>query len=223
MSERNNIQVFCDFDGTITTEDTLGKFFPKFATPDWVEWENRWLREEIGSRECLDGQIKCVPNLAEGEFNEFIKSIEIDKYFKEFIEYLEENEIDFYIVSDGFDLFIRSILENNGLGHIKFFSNTLTKTTGGFVMDFPNTSQSCKRGSGTCKCNVINRLIDPQKKLIYIGDGISDFCAARNADIVFAKRDLLRHCQKNNLQNYIEFQSFEDVIKNVKNRLQVNG
>ena len=46
--------------------------------------------------------------------------------------------------------------------------------------------------------------------LVYIGDGISDRCPVRYADVIFAKRSLIVYCQKENI-TYHEFKDFNDV------------
>jgi 2-hydroxy-3-keto-5-methylthiopentenyl-1-phosphate phosphatase len=55
--------------------------------------------------------------------------------------------------------------------------------------------------------------------LVYIGDGFSDRCPVRYADIVFAKRQLIKHCQQQNI-TYYEFRRFDDVQKKMEEILQ---
>ena len=61
---------------------------------------------------------------------------------------------------------------------------------------------------------------------VYIGDEISDGCAAGYADIVFAKKSLASYCWKNNI-TYFEYKDFRDIknklekiltMKNIKHR-----
>ena len=47
---------------------------------------------------------------------------------------------------------------------------------------------------------------------IYIGDGYSDTCAAQYCDYIFAKRSLLKYCEKNRIP-YYPFNNFSDVKK----------
>lgn len=60
-----------------------------------------------------------------------------------------------------------------------------------------------------CKCSVAQQEKE-NKKIIYIGDGHSDFCVSQHVDLVIAKSSLLAHCIKNNLPNY-PFYDFSDV------------
>ena len=46
--------------------------------------------------------------------------------------------------------------------------------------------------------------------IVYVGDGYSDRCPIRYADFVFAKRQLIKHCQEQNI-TYFEFNNFGDV------------
>jgi 2-hydroxy-3-keto-5-methylthiopentenyl-1-phosphate phosphatase len=46
--------------------------------------------------------------------------------------------------------------------------------------------------------------------LVYIGDGRSDFCIAEEADLLFARSVLARHCVDNGLP-FVAFETFSDV------------
>ena len=47
--------------------------------------------------------------------------------------------------------------------------------------------------------------------IVYIGDGYSDFCAVKFADIVFAKGELQTKCQNENISYYL-YKNFDDII-----------
>jgi 2-hydroxy-3-keto-5-methylthiopentenyl-1-phosphate phosphatase len=55
--------------------------------------------------------------------------------------------------------------------------------------------------------------------IVYVGDGISDRCPVRYADIVFAKRGLLTYCQEQNI-TFHEFSTFRDVQRRLETILQ---
>lgn len=213
-----NYQFFCDFDGTITKEDTLNKFLHDYAKAEWLEVEDRWIKGEIGSRQCIEEQMQLFPFIHEKVLNDFIDSIEIDKTFPAFLKYLRQENIDFYIVSDGFDLFIQKILERNKICDVKIFSNKLKfdKNKGSFETSFPNTNVDCKRQSGVCKCNVLksNRIVT--KGVLYAGDGLSDYCVCNQADILFAKGALLEYCKNTRMNNLIGFSSFVEIEEYIK-------
>lgn len=207
----NNYQFFCDFDGTITKEDTLNKFLCLYADKKWLDIEDDWIKGKIGSKECIEKQMQLFDNVDENSLNEFIDSIEIDETFSDFLNYLKSQDIDFYIVSDGFDYFIEKILKKYNIVGVKIFSNKLEIKDGKFITYFPNFNKECAPGSGVCKCNVIksNRIVT--KQVLYAGDGLSDFCAAKNADFLFAKGKLLQYGKSTHLKNLIEFNTFAEI------------
>ena len=207
----NNYQFFCDFDGTITKEDTLNKFLCLYTEKKWLDIEDDWIKGKIGSKECIEKQMQLFDNVDENSLNEFIDSIEIDETFSDFLNYLKSQDIDFYIVSDGFDYFIERILKKYNIVGVKIFSNKLEIKDGKFITYFPNFNKECTPGSGVCKCNVIksNRIVT--KRVLYAGDGLSDFCAAKNADFLFAKGKLLQYGKSTHLKNLIEFNTFAEI------------
>ncbi len=46
--------------------------------------------------------------------------------------------------------------------------------------------------------------------IVYAGDGLSDRCAVRYADVVFAKKSLVKYCQEQNI-SYFEFSTFREI------------
>ena len=211
-----NYQFFCDFDGTITKEDTLNKFLCLYADKKWLDIEDEWIKGKIGSKECIEKQMQLFDNVDEKSINDFIDSIEIDETFNDFLNYLKSQDIDFCIVSDGFDYFIKRILKRYNIDDIKIFSNKLEIKDGKFITYFPNYNKECKPGAGVCKCNVIksNRIVT--KRVLYAGDGVSDFCAAKNVDFLFAKGKLLEYGKNTPINNLIEFSSFKEITDYIK-------
>ena len=213
-----NIQFFSDFDGTITKEDTLNKFLNIYAGETWKEAEEKWIRGEIGSKECLKEQMKLLPYIEDSQLEGFVSSIEIDETFIDFYDYLKSENIDFFVVSDGFDLFINKILARYGITDVNIYSNKLELKEGKFIVDFPFSNENCRRKSGTCKCKIVeqNRIVT--KRVIYAGDGISDFCVSDKVDVLFAKGTLLEYCKNTRNTNLIGFSSFKDIKDYIKNQ-----
>jgi 2,3-diketo-5-methylthio-1-phosphopentane phosphatase len=232
--------VFCDFDGTITNKDTIDLMLESYADPSWLEIEEEWVAGKITSDECLSRQIACVKPLPLGEMGRFVDSLEIDKTFISFLDLLKHHDVPIYIVSDGFDWVIHRVLINNGLekpqemkhsgqsllsrvfsNHLEFHENQNREN---FSLKFPYASKKCDSGSGMCKCSILKSKAclgqEEQKKVIYIGDGRSDFCASKHADILYAKSgsSLLRECNKQN-RECISFDSFKDIIDDLVRRV----
>jgi 2-hydroxy-3-keto-5-methylthiopentenyl-1-phosphate phosphatase len=229
----NNIVIFCDFDGTITKNDTLDHFLSLYADKNWLQIEELWKTGKIGSKECLTKQLACIDNISENQLNEFTENIEIDEHFIDFVKILDREKIESYIVSDGFDYFINNTLKKHNIEDIEVFSNKLSglraeAEEGALPLrnavygeqpskkikltpDYPFHISDCKKNSGLCKCEIIKKL-KKDKKVVYIGDGSSDMCASHLADILFAKSKLADYCEENNIK-HIKFETFKDICE----------
>ena len=121
------------------------------------------------------------------------------------------------IVSDGLDFYIRAILEKHHLGEIEFFSNVVIfGQNDSLIFEFPQANALCGR-CGTCKNKILNDHRLMYEKIIYIGDGHSDICPSRCADIVFAKDVLLRKCEEEGTTPYQPFHDFSAISEDLKN------
>jgi 2,3-diketo-5-methylthio-1-phosphopentane phosphatase len=212
---------FCDFDGTVTREDVIDRILEEFADPMWRDIEQSWVKGEIGSRDCLAMQAKLI-KASEHDLLDFFEGIAIDKTFVDFARYCKSKAIEILILSDGIDLFIKSILNRYGLNHIRVFSNSLGFINGGYEMVFPYLREDCLSKAGICKCKIMEELSLPQGINILVGDGRSDFCVARKADLTFAKSALLDFCRVEKIP-HIEHREFRDVIEWLGNQTGQTG
>lgn len=207
--------IVSDFDGTITKKDTLYHFFIENAPfEDVHRIGSKWERQEISSQECLIKEFQLVKNLSEKLVNDFISTVEIDEGFLNFNEQRIKNNIDFVIVSDGLDYFIKKVLAKHNLFDTKIITNHAEFRNNEFKIEFPNEHGECVFGAGTCKCQAIKELRKNYDKIYYIGDGVSDFCVANKADKVFAKGKLYQYCTQNsiNCTKYNNFYDLTDII-----------
>lgn len=209
--------ILSDFDGTITKKDGLYSFISEYAQGNWEYIEQIWAEGKISSKECLVEEFKLVPNLSEELILKFIKTIEIDESFSNFYDEVIKNKIDFYIVSDGIDYFIERILKKYNLKNIKIISNHGEFKNNSFEITFPNDYKGCKNNAGTCKCKILSNLKNKYEKIIYVGDGVSDYCVADKADILYAKSRLLTYCQAQNIpcKSFETFKDLNIIFKNI--------
>ena len=212
---------FCDFDGTVTREDVIDRILEEFADPMWMEIERSWVNGEIGSRDCLTMQTKLI-KAKEDDLLDFVEDIGIDETFVDFARYCKSKAIEIFILSDGIDLFIKSILNRYGLNDIRVFSNSLGSTNGSYKMYFPYFREDCLSKAGICKCKIMEELSIPEGINILVGDGRSDFCLARKADLTFAKPALLDFCRVEKIP-HIEHREFGDVIEWLRNQIGQGG
>ncbi len=204
--------VFCDFDGTITLNDTCVELTRRYAKDGWQEIERLWKEGKYNAAQ-LSQRILDLIEIDEKELERFARSMKIDRHFKRFAQIMENRGVDVYIVSDGYDRLIEPVLLENGLSHMKYYANRIVFENGGMKADFPNNNPDC--GScGNCKSDIIDSLREDGAIYIYIGDGYSDRCASKNGDIVFAKRDLAK-LLRNQGKDFVPFEDFSDIIRYV--------
>ena len=204
--------VVCDFDGTISTVDVTDCLLEAYADPEWLAIEAEWKSGDIGSWECLDRQL-AVLRATQVEIEALADTISIDPHFKEFAEFCARSAIPLVIVSDGLDGIITRILHRHGLGHLPVYANSfLTFGANQHRLVSPYRNADCSSRAGTCKCEVIADVVaDRPDRVLFVGDGQSDFCAAaRMADAVAAKSLLLAQLKATE-RSYVEFSTFADV------------
>ena len=210
---RKDCIVFMDFDGTITTKDVGYEMFRKFTDAKTQPIVDRYRRGEVNSHACLKTECEIwnqSPPEEKDVFEYLIKQ-DITDGFDKFIKILNSINIKHYIVSEGFDFYIDSILNSNGYSKLDRITNKAVYKDRKILPDFPFLGQGCGECSN-CKGFHIEKLTDPKSSAIFIGDGHSDFHGARAADIVFARSFLKEDLEKTG-RNYFEYDDFYDIIR----------
>ncbi|MBE9547072.1 MAG: MtnX-like HAD-IB family phosphatase [Proteobacteria bacterium] len=214
--------VISDFDGTISTRDVGYEIIERFTGEGWKEIDRAYCAGEIGSR---DAYIQ-ITSLFRGTKEEMVRYVlnraSMDPHFNEFYLFCKEKEIDIKIVSDGLDFYIDVILKKYGLGDIEFFSNVVGFHNGrASSIEFPHHNGRCKK-CGTCKSTLLEQYRQTYDRIIYVGDGYSDVCPAKDADVVFAKGILYEKCLENG-RSCIHYENFRDVEDHIRERLSATA
>jgi 2,3-diketo-5-methylthio-1-phosphopentane phosphatase len=211
--------VFCDFDGTITQLDVTDQILTQHAHPSWQEVEQEWVRGQIGSRECLERQVALV-EASERELNTLIDAIPVDPHFAAFYRFARQRRLPVYVLSEGFDYVVRRVLKRAGVQGVlrngtHLFASSLRVEGRRWALAFPHAAEPCPHGCATCKAAIIRRLRNGPRLVIFVGDGLSDRFAAEEADLVFAKRQLLAYCREKGIACQ-RFETFADVQQAVE-------
>ena len=203
--------IYSDFDGTITKKDTVKDFLEEFGDKSRLVYKNLWVNGKISSLENTKLQISSVKNVSEKALDKFLAQIELSDGFLEFYEYLVSNGIKLVILSNGFDMFIKRVLERHGIEDVEIFANRLTYQNEMFSIDFPFYDPRCELNTGVCKCSKIQ-----EENFCYIGDGITDFCVAKKARKLYATKRLRELCEKFSIP-HTPFENFYEVLNHFKN------
>ncbi len=209
-------QVWIDFDGTISREDVLDELVSRFACNDsWKIIEERWRAGLIGSEECLRSEFSLV-RVKAAELAAFLDQIHLDPGFEPLLQILEQYNVPVTILSDGIETFIRRILTRHGLGHLTIRANRARQHRDRLHFSCPHRNAQCASAAAHCKCNSANLLAQAHRRSIYIGDGRSDLCPARQADVVFAKGALAKALSTEHVP-YIPYSGLTDVTMALSN------
>lgn len=218
------LKLFIDFDGTITRQDVGNAFFRRFGGVRCDEAVREYRAGALSAAECFEREVAALGKLDVIEATRFVRGQEIDSSFKSFVEFCRNRDLEFYIVSDGLDYYIREILEAHGISEVSYFANAFdigpvdgdgkSNTT----IRFPFRDSECTR-CACCKRNVMLSLAGDDDVIGYVGEGYSDQCPAQYADLVFAKDELQKFCQRENISYYL-YSSFSEIVDRLSTLLE---
>lgn len=203
-----------DFDGTLSVGDTVDAMLERFADDRWKDLEDEWLKGNITAIECMKQQLDLV-EVDQVTLENFFRGIQLDASFIPFHKYISQFA-KVAIVSDGLDHAIDVATHNAAIPAMPIYANKLTFKPNGVSISYPYRNPDCKAGNGVCKCQIADQLSsDVGGPVVLIGDGKSDYCLAKHADIVFAKGKLITHCEQENIP-FRRFQTFAEVLDVIK-------
>jgi len=181
--------VQCDFDGTIIKNNLSVLIRENYACSDWQKIDSNYLNGHITVEQSNKLQFALIKEPKE-RLQEFVRQhIELRPGFVEFVRYCQESAIPFAIVSSGLDFYIEPVLVEIGMPDLELHCGRTSFSHEGIDVSYYDPEG-----------NIINQgfkekyLIWLKKRstnIIYIGDGLSDLEAARQADHVFARGHLL--------------------------------
>lgn len=210
----NDYIIFSDFDGTISIQDVNDELFKSFGGKPAKIIENKFKNNIISEREALKMHYNNL-NISKNNFEFFIKnSIKLDPYFNEFYKYIKKNNVNFAIISGGFLEYIKILLKQEKIEYKeKIYANNIDFKYGNLRPLFLHDIKECEvihGPCGNCKYKLLQDITD--KKIIYIGDGLTDRCVTKISNYLFVKKNSLLeyYCRKNNIE-YISFNSFKEI------------
>ena len=131
------------------------------------------------------------------------------------------------MLRDGLDLYVNRMRRRLGLRVcaqpealpsldkcLGTYANHAEWTAEGLRVSFPYDSRDCG-ACGNGKTMRLRALRPGHRRVLYVGDGYSDMCAARHADVRFAKGHLAEYCREQGLA-YHPFTSFAGVMEAVR-------
>ncbi|MCK9426133.1 MAG: MtnX-like HAD-IB family phosphatase [Ignavibacteriaceae bacterium] len=209
-------KMFVDFDGTITKKDIGEQLFLQYGDTEKAEAIiKRISSRELTSIEGWKALFEILNPVSIDKLTTFVRSFEIDKAFHRLVSFSREHNVEMIILSDGFEFYIRTILEKENITGIPIFSNRLIENGSGKPQPvFPYRDEECK-SCANCKRNHVIENSSDDEFTIYIGNGSSDVCPAQYCDFIFAKDSLRKYCEKEKV-TFFPYDNFNDVVSKLE-------
>ncbi len=204
----HKVDVFVDFDGTITDRDTFDVLVRHFAgDAAWHATERGLHDGSVALRDVLQLQASHV----RAGFSEVAALLErfvrVDETFAAFVARCRTLGMAVTVVSSGVEPLIRLRLAALGLGDLRIVANQVDADHAGWHIRFRDHVPN-----GTDKAALVHEAREAGATSIFIGDGLSDYAAALEADYRFARRGraLERYLRDRGL-HFEAFSSFADI------------
>ena len=201
--------VLSDFDGTICPAQVMDVLYMDYSKVG-MQFAEKWERFEISTQEEIESTFASV-SATKLEMESGLAEIRVDPHFSRFLEKCDGKDIQFAVVSDGFTWYIEYILNRHKIRPLETYANEIHFLNPGFRFEYPWFNESCPL-RGVCKPVIVHQFQEQGAKVVYIGDGISDFEVAGVADTIYATGKLANYCADQRIPA-IEFENFKDLIK----------
>ena len=198
--------VFCDFDGTITTQDTFVSVLEKFAPETASQVLPALFRRELSLKDGISKTLGAIPARHYPDIIEFIAEQPVRPGLKEFIEFLNDKAVPFVVISGGLTGMVKAVLEYQDLtkGVSAIYAGEVD-TTGEFLQPYSQISSDTEF---VAKAIAMERY--PASQKIAIGDSVTDINMCLAADLVFARDRLKQYLDSEN-KSYIPWQDFWEI------------
>jgi len=210
---------FSDFDGTITLRDSNDYLTDNLGYGEKLRKQGNQdvLHERVSFRDAFRDMLDSVKTPFDQCIKTLVDNIKLDPYFEEFYDWARANNVPVVILSGGMTPIIRALLFHLVGQHaeeIQIVSNEVVSRGGkdineeaGWEIAFHDESHFGHDKSIEIR-QYTNLPDDERPIMFYAGDGVSDLSAAKETDLLFAKKghDLVTYC----VREKVPFTQFED-------------
>ncbi|QIK58192.1 HAD-IB family phosphatase [Erysipelothrix sp. HDW6A] len=204
-------QYIVDFDGTITRKDTTTEIMREFLPEVSKEYVKKLRDGSISVKSYIKDQLEIL-EVDENMYKKTLCSrIPIDYSFAQFYDQCPDT----LIVSSGAFEHVTTVLDcyNIDFPEEKIISNHLDFRDNRVYVQIQHEGTD----NAIDKVSVIEKFKHEGKLVIFVGDSYSDFDAATNADIVFARRNhrLEKFCIENEISHYT-YCDFSEILSTLR-------
>jgi 2-hydroxy-3-keto-5-methylthiopentenyl-1-phosphate phosphatase len=210
-----NLLIACDFDGTITERDTLHLIVERFGERGlWDTLAPRLRARELTVEQAMQLEFDSVRATRAEVVGMLLAEAGLRAGFRELVDWSAARGHRLVVLSSGFRTVIDPLLAHWGFTGLDVEGNDARFTRRGCTLLWADRGGRCELCGRPCKRHDL-RARAGSRRVVYVGDGISDRCVSRIADLVFARADLASHLAEQS----VPFLPFEDFIE-VRERLE---
>jgi 2-hydroxy-3-keto-5-methylthiopentenyl-1-phosphate phosphatase len=193
--------IACDFDGTITRNDTLHLIVARYGEAGlWDAIEPRLRAGDLTLEQAMQEEFAGVRATPEQVRELVLRDAGLRAGFHELVAWARERGHRLLVLSSGFRSVIDAVLQRWGLGHLEVASHDAEFTPEGCRLVWADRGERCPVCGRRCKRHDVRTRLD----------GVSDRCVARMADLVFARAHLARDLTAEGVP-FLPFEDFHEV------------
>jgi len=195
---------FLDYDGTATTRECNEVVLQALVGDAWRPFEDEVRAGRLSHAECFARQIGLVEAPRAELLGAMVAAAEPAPGLAEFLAALHAGGARAVLVSAGFREVIETVWRRHDLPAVELAASELDGSGPGgagplggppYRVAYSPRLGDCPRcGPASCKAAVLRHLRRPDDVVWVFGDGASDLCPAREADLVFARGHLAGLC-----------------------------
>jgi 2-hydroxy-3-keto-5-methylthiopentenyl-1-phosphate phosphatase len=201
--------VQCDFDGTITEEDVSFAMLDAFADGDWRALHRQYEEAKISVGRFNEDAFAMVKADRQSLLKVIEGKVKIRPGFPEMVACCRRKGFRLVIVSNGLDFYIKEILKGLGLVGIEVQAARTHFLPGQVKVQYVGPDGQAR--DDAFKEAYVDLFLSQGYRVIYIGNGVSDFPGARKSHYVLATGTLLTRCRQAKL-NCTPFSDFHEVV-----------
>lgn len=203
--------IFCDFDGTLTVEDTFVKVCRHFAADTVDRLLKEIFKGQLSLKEGIRQIVESIPSSRYPDMLDFVNGTPLRDGLVEFLDFLEQRHIPFVVISGGLlGLVLRQ------LGSLASRAERIYAADVNTDGEYLRVISSFEEGDELVNKKII---MDTYRyeDAVALGDGVTDQGMAMAASLVFARKHLAAFMDKQG-KAYETWNDFHDVKKVLEHR-----
>jgi 2-hydroxy-3-keto-5-methylthiopentenyl-1-phosphate phosphatase len=201
--------VFCDFDGTITAQETFVAILKQFTPELAAELIPKMYRLELTLREGVLQMLESMPSSAYAEIIDFAAAQPLRFGLPELLDFLQIQVVPLVVITGGLKGMVEAAIPEL-LPKIYAVHGAEINTDSSY---FKVQSPALGETELVSKVDIMKRY--PAQQTIVIGDSVTDLKMALAGDVVFARDRLAEYLGDRNVA-YHPWDDFHDIQRTLK-------